>query len=190
MSNNYKMPTKSDLKGRSSTISNAFAFSVTPYIRPTEKELSDYYKKLEIKEGECAYCLQNGNVKDHLKPLVSNGMPTGYITDIHNLVPCCQRCNSSKGSKSFSEWYKSSKNIKRLKEIGLKDVEIERRFAVISSFEAEIPNPIDYESIVGKELWDEYKERKQKLLQELVDNQKFCDILNEIVMEKIKKKNG
>ena len=59
-----------------------------------------------------------------------------------------------------------------------------------SCFEAEIPNPIDYESIVGKELWDEYKERKQKLLQELVDNQKFCDILNEIVMEKMKKKNG
>ena len=34
----YKMPTKSDLKGRSSTISNAFAISVTPFIRPTEEE--------------------------------------------------------------------------------------------------------------------------------------------------------
>lgn len=80
----YKMPTKSDLKGRSSTISNAFAISVTPFIRPTEEELATYYSLLGIKEGQCAYCLGDGNGRDHLKPLVNNGMPTGYITDIHN----------------------------------------------------------------------------------------------------------
>lgn len=97
----YKMPTKSDLKGRTSTISNAFAISITPYIRPSEEDLKDYYKSLGIEEGQCTYCLGIGNGRDHLKPLVSNGMPTGYITDIHNLVPCCQRRNSSKGSKVF-----------------------------------------------------------------------------------------
>ena len=115
----YKMPTKSDLKGRSSTISNAFAISVTPFIRPTEEELATYYSLLGIKEGQCAYCLGDGNGRDHLKPLVNNGMPTGYITDIHNLVPCCQKCNSSKGSKSFKAWYKSEENILRLKKQGM-----------------------------------------------------------------------
>lgn len=67
----YKMPTKSDLKGRSSTISNAFAISVTPFIRPTEEELATYYSLLGIKEGQCAYCLGDGNGRDHLKPLVN-----------------------------------------------------------------------------------------------------------------------
>ena len=62
----YKMPTKSDLKGRSSTISNAFAISVTPFIRPTEEELATYYSLLGIKEGQCAYCLGDGNGRDHL----------------------------------------------------------------------------------------------------------------------------
>ena len=179
------MPTKSDLNGRSSTISNAFAISVTPYIRPSEQELSNYYSDLETEEGQCAYCLGIGNGKDHLKPLVSSGMPTGYITDIHNLVPCCQRCNSSKGSKSFREWYKSSENIARLEKAGLTDEQIESRYTIICSFEDKIPGPIDYESIVGKELWDEYKQRRLKLLQELNDNQKFCDRLNAIVMNSL-----
>ena len=66
MANKYKMPTKSDLKGRSSTISNAFAISITPYIRPTEEDLDTYYHLLQIKEGLCAYCLGDGNGRDHL----------------------------------------------------------------------------------------------------------------------------
>ena len=75
----YKMPSKADLKGRSSTISNAFAISITPYITPAESEVEASYEFLKIKEGQCAYCLGEGNSKDHLKPLVRKGMPTGYI---------------------------------------------------------------------------------------------------------------
>ena len=182
----YKMPTKSDLKGRTSTISNAFAISITPYIRPSEEDLKDYYKSLGIEEGQCAYCLGIGNGRDHLKPLVSNGMPTGYITDIHNLVPCCQRCNSSKGSKSFQEWYKSPDNMERLKKSGLTAEQIDERYKIITEFENKIPSPIDYESIVGTKLWNEYKERRIKLLDALNENQKFCDKLSEIVAKSIK----
>ncbi|MGN0542185.1 MAG: HNH endonuclease [Acutalibacteraceae bacterium] len=187
MISNYKMPAKADLKGRSSTISNAFAISVTPYVRPSEEEISDYYNLLGINEGQCAYCLGDGNGKDHLKPLVKDGMPTGYITDIHNLVPCCQRCNSSKGSKSFKEWYMSKENVLRLKNLGLSDKVIEERFKTLSRYEAKIPTPIDYEKIVGKELWDEYKTRRAEMLKMLNDNQEFCDKLSQIIMSKISK---
>lgn len=182
----FKMPTKSDLKGRSSTISNAFAISVTPFIRPSNEELEEYYRLLDIEEGQCAYCLGFGNGKDHLKPLVSNGMPTGYITDIHNLVPCCQRCNSSKGSKQFQNWYKSQENLARLRGLGLSDEIIERRYTIISEYEKKVPAPIDYEAIVGHELWEEYKKRRIKLLQELNENQRFCDQLSEMVAKAIK----
>lgn len=186
MKKEYKMPSKQNLTGRSSTINNAFAIAITPYIRPENWELVGYYETLGIKEGQCVYCLGDGNGRDHLKPLVVEGMPTGYITDIHNLVPCCSKCNSSKGSKSFKEWYKSEKNIKRLKENELSDEDIDLRFKKICAFEDLIPEPLDYEDLVGKELWDEYKERRLHLLDELRENQEFCDRLSEIVMDKIK----
>lgn len=35
MNKKFKLPTKSDLKSRTSTISNAFAIAITPYIYPS-----------------------------------------------------------------------------------------------------------------------------------------------------------
>ena len=182
----FKMPTKSDLKGRSSTISNAFAISITPYILPDDEEIPALYRSLEIEEGQCAYCLGNGNGRDHLKPLVRNGLPTGYITDINNLVPCCQACNSSKGSKDFKNWYMNEKNMQRLHSYGLTDEQISHRFKVICEYESRIEKPLDYESIVGHEKWAEYKARKKELIDQLNDNQNFCDELSSIIMAHLK----
>lgn len=187
MTKKFKMPAKQNLKGRSSTISNAFVIGITPYIRPDDSELEAYYSALGIQEGQCAYCLGDGNGRDHLKPLVINGMPSGYITDIHNLVPCCQKCNSSKGSKDFKTWYKSKANIKRLKQAGLSDQTIEERYNKICEYEKLVPEPLNYEALVGKELWNEYKARLERLQKELSDNQMFCDKLNEIITKAIKK---
>jgi endonuclease I len=30
--------------------------------------------------------------------------PTGYISEIHNLVPACGKCNQSKGNKEWRQW--------------------------------------------------------------------------------------
>lgn len=180
----FKMPACQKLKARSSTINNAFANSITPTIKPDCGGLPDYYKKLGIKEEECIYCGGIGNCADHLKPLVKDGMPTGYITDIHNLVPCCQRCNSSKGSKPFGDWYKSDRNVKRLKDMGKDDEFIEERYKRICDYEECIPSPIDYEKIVGKELWDEYKKRKDNLVKQMNEDQEFLDELKKIIMSK------
>ena len=184
----YKMPTKSDLKGRSSTISNAFAISITPYVVPIEEEVRASYNMLQIQEGQCAYCLGEGNAKDHLKPLVKAGMPTGYITAINNLVPCCSRCNSSKGAKNFEEWYLSPENLARLKKRGLSDSDVEQRFKIISDYERQIEEPLDYEALVGTELWEQYQERRRSLLERLNEDQEFCDMLSAIIMSQIGKR--
>lgn len=186
----YKMPTKSDLKGRSSTMSNAFAISITPYIVPSEEEVRASYNMLQIQEGQCAYCLGEGNAKDHLKPLVKAGMPTGYITAINNLVPCCSRCNSSKGAKTFEEWYLSPENLVRLKKKGLSSAEIEHRFKIISEYEGYIEEPLNYEDLVGAELWKQYQERRQSLLDRLKKDQEFCDMLSSIIVQKMKAGNS
>lgn len=181
----YKMPTKSDLKARSSTISNAFAVSIAPYIHPSEMEVNQSYKELEIENGQCAYCLQTGAGKDHLRPLVTNGMPTGYITNINNLVPCCNSCNSSKGAKNFTEWYLSKDNLQRLHTIGLTDELIKKRFEIILRYEQKIGEPINYKAIVGDDLWEEFNSRRKELIRILNENQEFCNMLNKIIMKKL-----
>lgn len=114
------------------------------------------------------------------------GLPTGYITAINNLVPCCSQCNSSKGAKTFEEWYLSTENLTRLKRKGISDSDIEQRFRIISEYESHIEEPLNYEELLGAELWEQYQERKQSLLERLNEDQEFCDMLSSIIMGKIK----
>ena len=69
-------------------------------------------------------------------------MPTGYITEIHNLVPCCSACNSLKGKKEFVDWYKSDNNKERLMDEGLTEDDIKKRYEIILEYIKEIGEPI------------------------------------------------
>ena len=82
----FKMPTKSDLKSRTSTISNAFTIAITPYITPSQEEIDKLLQELEVEEGQCVYCLRKANATDHFRPLVKDGMPNGYISDIEYIT--------------------------------------------------------------------------------------------------------
>lgn len=189
MNKKFKLPTKSDLKSRTSTISNAFAIAITPYIYPSSNEIEHFLKELHLEQGQCAYCLGKANSMDHVKPLVTGGLPTGYITEIRNLVPCCSACNSAKGSQDFRYWYKSKKNVARLHAEGLTEAQIEERFTIVSQYIDKIPKPLDYKTILGDELWEEYLQRKSEMIQLLKDNQFFCDKLSAIIKEKINSEN-
>lgn len=183
----FKLPTKSDLKSRTSTINNAFAISITPYMYPSQIEVVHFLEELNIKEGQCAYCLGESNAMDHVKPLVTNGLPTGYITEIRNLVPCCSACNSAKGAKDFLVWYKSQKNVERLYKKGLTNEQLDNRYNIVSAYIDKIPQPINYKEILGDEVWAEYIARKAKMLELLKEDQKFCNQLSAIIAQKIKK---
>ena len=121
-----KWPSHATLKARTSTISNAFVQSFTPWITELssdeEKEILDLYKKCrfidenESKLEKCAYCGAKASTADHFHPLVKNGEATGYITEIYNLIPCCGECNSSKGNTPFDEWYKNEKTKDEIKQ--------------------------------------------------------------------------
>ena len=121
-----KWPSHATLKARTSTISNAFVQSFTPWITELssdeEKEILDLYKKCglidenESKLEKCAYCGAKASTADHFHPLVKNGEATGYITEIYNLIPCCGECNSTKGNTPFDEWYKNEKTKDEIKQ--------------------------------------------------------------------------
>ena len=55
--------------------------------------------------GECAYCgatpRKNERLtKDHLVPICNDGGTTP-----ENIIPSCAKCNSSKGSEDFKDWF-------------------------------------------------------------------------------------
>ncbi len=69
--------------------------------------LIEYKEKMKLFSGMCAYCkIRKANTKDHIIPLSKGG--SDYI---HNIVPACVSCNSSKRDKTLEEWH----NYKALK---------------------------------------------------------------------------
>jgi 5-methylcytosine-specific restriction endonuclease McrA len=66
-----------------------------------DPRLSGKYKKQRVivlaRDGyTCVYCGQDATTVDHVVPLKSGGDPIA----LENMVACCKRCNSSKGSRS------------------------------------------------------------------------------------------
>ena len=53
--------------------------------------------------ARCAYCGDKASDWDHLRPLVVKRRPTGFISEIANLVPACGKCNQSKGNSPWRE---------------------------------------------------------------------------------------
>jgi hypothetical protein len=56
-------------------------------------------RRLEILQRDqwsCFYCQQPATTVDHIIPIIKGGDPIAY----DNLVSCCARCNSRKGSRS------------------------------------------------------------------------------------------
>ncbi len=101
----FKMPKPVKISGRSSSITNSFVNAIIPVIVPTEPEVA---KALEIlgmgDRPVCSYCGDPFTEWDHLRPLIVDKKPTGYISEIHNLVPACGKCNQSKGNKHWRTW--------------------------------------------------------------------------------------
>ncbi len=152
----FKMPKSTKITGRSSTISSVFASAIVPMIDPTETEVSEALAILGLDGDDlkCVYCGDTSTEWDHLRPLIKGSRPTGYISEIANLVPACGKCNQSKGNKDWREWM-LSKAVRSPKTRGIHDIEDRiRRLEAYSQWRD--VRRIDFEEYVGKELWDDY----------------------------------
>jgi 5-methylcytosine-specific restriction endonuclease McrA len=49
---------------------------------------------------KCGYCGDAATSLDHVIPRFKSGS-----SNRHNLIPCCRRCNSNKGSSEMREWF-------------------------------------------------------------------------------------
>jgi HNH endonuclease len=157
------MPTPMKITGRSSSITNAFINSIIPVVPPSAEEVRRALEMLGMTHEtfQCAYCGSVASEWDHLRPLVKGKKPTGYISEIHNLVPSCGKCNQSKGNK---EWKTKLSPTAR----GIKDVtERIKRLEVYENSKA--PTKMDFAAIVGEDLWAQHQnnlERVQSLMRE------------------------
>jgi len=97
----FAMPSVQTMMSRKSSITNAFVNSLIPVVEPTVDEIEEALRILGMSADDvrCAYCGDVSTEWDHLRPLVVNRRPTGYISEIGNLVPACGKCNQSKGNK-------------------------------------------------------------------------------------------
>lgn len=57
----------------------------------------------------CAYCGEPATTTDHLRPVITRGVPSGYGCDVWNCVPACFLCNCSKGSSSWQTFMTRTK---------------------------------------------------------------------------------
>ena len=60
-----------------------------------------HYKRVRLEvlardQWTCHYCMQPATTVDHVIPIKAGGDPVAH----DNLVACCTRCNSSKGSRN------------------------------------------------------------------------------------------
>src|ERR1041385_6913759 len=106
----FRMPSVQTMVSRKSSITNAFVNALIPVIDPTNQEIAEALRILGMEPSDvrCAYCGDKSTEWDHLRPLVIKHRPTGFISEIGNLVPSCGKCNQSKGNKPWRVWILSA----------------------------------------------------------------------------------
>lgn len=183
----FRMPTPVKITGRTSSITNAFVNGIIPVIEPTDAEIEDVLNILGMDTEHicCAYCGDPYTEWDHFRPLVKDKMPTGYISEIHNLVPACGKCNQSKGNKHWKTWMLSDASLSpHSRQIS----DIKYRIAKLEEFEQHYtPIKLDFEKIVGTEVWAQHWENCRKLHSLMQESQKHSDKIKELISNSMKK---
>jgi hypothetical protein len=170
-----------NVTGRSSSITNAFISAIIPVVEPTEVEEREALSILQISPEDirCAYCGDKSTEWDHLRPIISNQEPTGYITEIANLVPSCGKCNQSKGKSYWRTWMEGNAKLSP-KTRGIAD--LKDRVTRLQAYEAwRQPRKIDFAAIVGPEMWQRHRQNWRKVLDLLKQSQELANEIRDIV---------
>lgn len=171
----FRMPTKVKITARSSSLTNSFVNSVIPVIPPIEKEIENALNILGMDKDSycCVYCGDTATEWDHLNALVREKNPTGYISEIQNLVPACGKCNQSKGNSNWKDWMQgNAKRSPKSRQIP----DIQRRIERLERYEAEQePTKIDFRNLVTESVWDEYWKKLEQLHNLLNEIQPYAD---------------
>lgn len=171
----FRMPSFQTMVSRKSSITNAFVCAIIPTIVPTIEDIEQALTILTIDPNDvrCAYCGDRATEWDHLRPLVWQRRPTGFITEIGNLVPSCGKCNQSKGNKPWREWMLGKA---KLSPTGRGLADIANRVARLEAYEGwRSPTKLDFDAILPAEEWERYWKLCDDVIVELRRCQEVAD---------------
>lgn len=181
----FRMPNTVKIIGRSSSITNSFVNGIVPCIKPTDEQIAAALAILEMNPDNvvCAYCGGAMTEWDHLNPLVMGKQATGFITEIQNLVPACGKCNQSKGNRNWKEWMLSdAPNSPASK--GVSD--LQKRIEILEDYErCFTPHKLDFEKIVGSELWAEHWANNDAIQEMMRNSQKLSDKIRSMLADSV-----
>jgi hypothetical protein len=170
---------------RKSSITNAFVSAIIPVVPPTHADIDKSLEILDMAPNDvrCAYCGDVSTEWDHLRPLVIKRRPTGYISEIANLVPACGKCNQSKGNKNWRDWIVSAAPRSPTgRAIGGTDLRVVR----LDAYEKwRTPTQVDFLAIVGDRDWEEYWKLCDELIVELHKCQAVADTIRARVISAV-----
>lgn len=183
----FQMPSVQTMVSRKSSITNAFVSAIIPVIVPTHNEIEKALRILgtEPHDVRCAFCGDKASEWDHLRPLVLNRRPTGYISEIGNLVPACGKCNQSKGNKPWRGWMLSAA---RLSPTGRGLTGVTDRIARLEAYEQwRSPTRVDFESVLGRVGWEHYWSLCEAVIEQLRQCQQVADTLRVKIGDSLQK---
>ena len=132
----------------------------------------------------CAYCGDAYTEWDHLRPLIKDKKATGYVSEIHNLIPACGKCNQSKGNKEWKTWMYSNA---KLSPFSRKIPDLDDRCTKIEAYENwGKPLKVDIEAVVGKEKWEEHWENCERIKQLMKLSQQLSDEIRQQLQTTLK----
>jgi HNH endonuclease len=176
----FQMPSFQTMVSRKSSITNAAVNSVVPAIHPSPDEIETALAILGMEPNDvrCAYCGDPSTEWDHLRPLVIKRRPTGYISELANLVPACGKCNQSKGNTPWREWMLNARAKRSPTGRGLEDVA--ERIVRLEAFERwRSPTHVDFRSLIGQDEWERYWSLVEAVIAEMRNCQDVADSLRE-----------
>jgi hypothetical protein len=185
ISNAFQMPTPMKISGRSSSITAAFVSAIVPLVYPTDDEIKTALDILGMTPDNisCAYCGAQTTEWDHLRPLVANQKPTGFISEIRNLVPSCGKCNQSKGNKYWLNWIMSGA---RWSPRSRKIPDLEQRVERLKEYERwGNVKPIDLPSMVPPSEWEQHWANWRVVLDAMTNAQYHATKLKGFIEEKM-----
>lgn len=182
----FSMPKVTKVTDKTSTITHAFVCSIVPIVKPTDGEIQKALDILGMAPNDlrCSYCGFDATEWDHLRPLVRGKKPTGYISEIRNLVPSCGKCNQSKGNKDWQGWIKGKAKLSPYSRNpeGLED-RIERltRYEIWGNV-----FPVDLKNLCDEDLWNRHWENEQALIEMLKESQAIASQIRSSVLKNYK----
>jgi hypothetical protein len=161
---------------RKTTINHAFASAIAPVAKYELEKLEAAIRSLgQDPDGDlkCVYCDGNATTWDHLVGLVSKGEFRGNGHQIGNLVPCCSKCNSEKGSKDWVNYLGDAKK-----------PGLDARHKIIADYAGKYAVVVDPKAVADlcPVEWQRYVEIKKQILSLMRDADKIAAVLQAAVL--------